>query len=456
MLKQIWSAFALFLTHLLFETFKLISRVGIIPFDASTGVVGYAKFAVTNTPESMVGDFKNLYKSSGLVDAIPKWMIVQDRFAFEEAEAGLGQYYIFGVILQKEHGFTYAPSSGSSSGAQTLNASVAGYIGQAQVEGFAIYARGRLSYDAAAKASRAGKKAFAQAYGAVLKNMKESHQYRLECSLLYGRDGLGKVSSIDTGVITITSATWATGIWAAGMSGAILEAFTGTGASVSQHNGDLTISAVSVSAKTVTVTGTSSAVVADDILYFKGARTTTAYKECPGLFRILSTTSGDLFNISTTTYELWRSQLYTVSGNLSLTAIMQGAARGIPFGLEKALLMCAPVKFAQLASDEAALRRYVQDTPQAKRGVKGISFMLGSVDVEILPHPLVREGHALLLPEQHVHRVGSTDVTFGLPGSGEPMQVHVTDTTALEIRSMSDQGIYIEVPAQAVLLDSIT
>ncbi len=397
--------------------------------------------AVANDPNSMIGDFKNLYKESGLVDAIPSWMIIQDRYKFEEAEAGLGQFYVFGVILQKEQGFTYAPSSGANSGVQTMNASVAGYIGQAQVEGYAIYLRSRLSYDAAAKASRAGKKAFAQAYGAVLKNMKESHQYRLECSLLYGRDGLGVVSGNTAGALAITAATWSTGTWASGMTGAVLEAFDGTGATANQHNGDLTISSVSVSTKTVTVTGTNAAVVANDVLYFKGARTTTGFNECIGLNRILSTTTGTLFNISATTYELWRSQQYSVGGNLSLTAIMQGAALGIPFGLGKAIFLCAPVKFAQLASDEAALRRYVQDTPNAKRGVKGIVFQLGSVDIEILPHPLIREGSGMLLPEDAVHRVGSTDVTFSLPGSGDSLQVHVTDATAIELRSMSDQGI---------------
>lgn len=410
--------------------------------------------AVANTPETMIGDFKNLYKDSGLVNAIPSWMIVQDRFPFEEAEAGLGQYYVFGVVLQKEQGFTYAPSSGASSGVITLNASVAGYIGSAQVEGFAIYLRSRLSYDAAAKASRAGKKAFAQAYGAVLKNMKESHQYRLECSLLYGRDGLATVSANTSGVLAITAATWATGIWASGMKGAILEAFTGVGASVSQHDGDLTISSISVANKTVTVTGTNSSVVANDILYFKGARTTTAYNECAGLNRILTNT-GSLFNIDAASYELWLAQSYAVNGNLSLTAIMNAAALGMSFGLEKAILLCAPEKFAQLASDEAALRRYVQNTPNTNRGVKGISFMMGSVDVEILPHPLVKQGTPMMLPQSAVHRVGAVDVTFSLPGSGEPMQVHVTDATALEIRSMSDQGIYLETPAQAVLLTGV-
>jgi hypothetical protein len=414
-----------------------------------------AKFAVTNDPTTLVGDFKNLYKESGLVNAVPSWMIVQDRYPFEEAEAGLGQYFIFGVVLQKEHGATYAPSSGASSGVQTLNASVAGYVGQAQIEGFAIYLRSRLSYDAAAKASRAGKKAFAQAYGAVLKNMKESHQFRLELSLLYGRSGIGKVSSISTGVITLVTAEYATGIWASGMKGCVLESWTSQAASATQHDGDLTISSISVANKTVTVTGTSSSVAANDFLYFKGARTSTGYNECAGLYAILANT-GTLFNISASSYELWASQAYAVGGNLSLTAIMNAGALGMSFGLEKAVLMCAPEKFAQLASDEAALRRYVQDTANAKRGVKGVSFQLGSVDIEILPHPLVKQGHALMLPEGEVHRVGSTDVTFSLPGSSEPMSVNVADSTAVELRSMSDMGIYISTPAQAVLLTGIT
>lgn len=294
-----------------------------------------------------------------------------------------------------------------------------------------------------------------QAYGAVLKNMKESHQYRLELSLLYGRDGLGVVDTNGgAGVLNLTDATWSTGTWASGMSGAVLEAFTGTGASVTQHNTDLVISAVDIANKAITVTGTSSAVAPGDVLYFKGARTTTGWNECPGIHRIL-TNAATLFNISAATYELWKSQTYDVSGNLSLTAIMQAAAMGVPFDLDKALLLCSPSRFAQLASDEAALRRYVQNTPDTKRGTKGISFLMGSVDVEILAHPLVRDGEAMLLAEETFHRVGSTDVTFAMPGSDEKLSVMVTDATAIELRSMSDQGIYSERPAPSVLLTNI-
>lgn len=413
--------------------------------------------ASTSGPVQLVGDFKNLYQESGLIDAVPTWAVCQDRFVFEEAEA-TGAYYIFGVVLQRENGATYAPSSGASSGPQSLNASIAGYVGQAQVEGFAIYMRSRLSYDAASKASRAGKKAFAQAYGAVLKNLKESHQYRLEVSLLYGQDGLGTVDSNDgSGGLTLTAASWATGIWAAGLKDAILEAFTTVAASATQHNGDLTITNVSVANKKVTVSGTSSAVVAGDILYFKGARTTTGWNECPGLHKVL-TNSGTLFNISASSYDAWQSQSYAVNGSLSMTAIMQGAALGMNYGLEDALLFCAPEKFAQLGTDEAALRRYIsrQDSERTKRGAKGISFMMGQVDVEVAAHPFIKQGEAFMLPTEYVHRAGSTDITFGMPGTGQPMEVHVTDVTALEMRSMSDQGIFIEKPAQAVLLSSIS
>lgn len=408
--------------------------------------------SVTNTPSTLVGDFKNLYEKSGLVEAIPTWALVQERFPFSAAEA-TGEFYVFGVVLQRENGFSYAPSSGSST-LVTLNAAVAGYVGQAKVEGYAIYLRSRLDYAAAAKASSRGKKAFAQAYGAVLKNMKESHQFRLEMSLLYGRDGIGVVDANNSGVLTITDASWAAGAWA-GMKDAILEAWTAVAASATQHNGDLTVSAVSIADKTVTVTGTSAAVVQNDILYFKGARTATGWNECAGLYRIL-TNATTLFNIDAASYQLWQANSYAVGGNLSLTAIMQGASIGMVFGLQKGLLLCSPSKFAQLASDEAALRRYIQDQRETKRGVKGISFLLGSVDVEILPHPLVRDGSAMLLNESSIQRIGATDITFAMPGSESKMEVHVTDQTALEMRSMSDQAIFSDQPATNVLLTGIT
>jgi len=98
----------------------------------------------------------------------------------------------------------------------------------AKIQSYAIYLASQLAYAAAARAASQGKAAFKSAYAAVLSNMKFSHMYRLECSLLYGRSGLGVVSSNTAGVLVLTQASFAPGIWGAGLKGSILEAFTAT------------------------------------------------------------------------------------------------------------------------------------------------------------------------------------------------------------------------------------
>jgi hypothetical protein len=62
----------------------------------------------------------------------------------------------------------------------------------------------------------------------------------------------------------------------------------------------------------------------------------------------------------------------------------------------------------------------------------------------------------MLLNESSIQRIGATDITFGMPGSDSKMEVHVTDTTALEMRSMSDQAIFSDMPASCVLMTGIT
>jgi hypothetical protein len=409
--------------------------------------------AAVNSPDTLPGLFKEVYSKLGLVQACPTWAVCQEKFPFEQGEA-IGEAYVIAVTLTKEGGFTYAPSMGANA-VPASPTPIAATILHAKVQSYAIYLASQLAYAAAARAASQGKAAFKSAYAAVLSNMKFSHMYRLEASLLYGRDGLGVVADNTTGVLDITEASFAPGIWGAGLKGSVLQAFTATTESATQHNGDLVIDEVDISARTVTVTGTSSAVVTNDVLYFKNARTTTAWNECVGLYRIL-TNDSTLFDIDAAEYDAWKSQAYACDGQISLTAIMRLSAKCYAYGLEKAMLMVAPERFADLASDEAALRRYNDAGKRADRGPKSIFFSMGGVDIEIVSHPMLKLGHAFLLPSDEVHRIGSTDVTMALPGSGEELSVQVSNATAIEFRSMSDQGIYLEVPARAGLLTGIT
>ena len=409
--------------------------------------------AQVNSPVSMEGIFKEVYSKLGLVQACPTWAVLQDRYKFEVGEA-IGEAYVIGVTLTKEGGFVYAPSMGANA-VPASPTPIAATILHAKVQSYAIYLASQLAYAAASRAASQGKAAFKSAYAAVLQNMKFSHMYRLECSLLYGRDGLGIVSSNTSGALLLTEASFAPGIWGAGLKGNVIESFTTVDETATQHNGDLVIDEVDITARTITVTGTNAAVVPNDVLYFKSARTTTGWNECVGLYRILTNT-GVLFDIDADDYDSWRSQAYNVAGQLSLTAIMRLAAKCQAYGLTRALLLVAPERFADLASDEAALRRYNDDGAKAKRGPKSISWSMGGTDIEIVSHPMLKLGHAMLFPEDELHRIGSTDVTMALPGSSEELTVQVSNSTAIEFRSMSDQAVYLEVPARAGLAYGIT
>jgi hypothetical protein len=119
--------------------------------------------------------------------------------------------------------------------------------------------------------------------------------------------------------------------------------------------------------------------------------------------------------------------------------------------------LVAPRIFAELASDEAALRRYDSSfsSSEAKRGNKALKFSTGTGSIEILPHPYMPESNAAILPLDYVKLVGSSKLTAGLPGVGD-LAVQVTDTAAVELRMFADMSPCILKPALCVLFTGIT
>lgn len=396
--------------------------------------------------------FKRVY-GDGTIKAVPKFAKIMKTVPFSQKEK-LGDMYVVPVLLQHEHGFTYGAHA---DGAFTLNAAVAGATQQAQIRGSMIVLRSRLSYEDIFKAAQAGPAAFESATGLVVENMQTSFAKRQELAFLYGQQGIGQVSSIASGVITLTDASWAPGIWS-GMKDCILEAFNSQAASSSQHDTDLTVSSVDYSNKAVTVSGTSSSVVANDHLYFKGAKTTTAYKECAGIDKILSNT-GTLFNIAANTYELWRSNQRSVGGPISMLAILNGVSDAVNMGLmEDATVYLATVRWNSLNADQAALRRYGAYSNKAENGSENIVYHSVNGAIEIEAHPFVKEGEGFLIPNpaKRLQRVGASDVTFRRPGRADQIFLEVPDVAGLELRAFSDQAIMSTVPAQCTKYTGIT
>ena len=401
--------------------------------------------AAANSATTINAWLKEIYADS-LQTLIPEGVRLVKMVKFSAGEKELGDKYIQPVALTHEFGFTVG------SGAFSLNAAVAATYAEAQVDGKNLLLRTQVSYDAMSRASTS-KKAFMKWSEQVIGNMTASFTKRLEILHFYGGASLGQVSDNSSGTLTITTASWASGIWA-GSEGMILEAFTAlTGGS--QHNGDLTVSTVDLVARTVTVTGTSAAVVANDYLFFKGFRGS----EMNGIDAIVTNT-GSLYNISAASYALWKGNSYSAgSAKLTFKKIQHAVALAVTKGCdEKVTVFCSPATFADLNSDLSALQRMDNSYKKAKgeQGFEAISFYGVNGEIEVVPSIYVKEGEAFCVPLSKLKRLGSTDVTMRMPGQAEDQLVlQISDSAGYEMRLFYDGNLFCERPAWLVKITGI-
>lgn len=387
---------------------------------------------------------KEIYAKDGLNKLMPEAKFLLDKFPFDTGES-IGDKYIQPVQLSHCHGFA------TGTGAFALQDPQAAVFAEAQVTALPILLRESLSYQAAHKMT-SSKKAFIDGSQVLYGTMMDSHVHRAEVLLRYGGRSLGQVASNAAGVITITTASWAPGIWQA-LEGCIVEVFTAlTGGS--QRNGDMTITAVDVEARTITVSGTSAAVAANDFIFFKGFRG----NEMIGIDAIASNT-GTIFNINAAQYGLWKASAYS-SGAAALTMpkLLAAAARSANRGCREPLLaMVSNVTFGNLNADQAALRAY--DGEYRKKGENGFEelvFHAQNGALTVIPDHMIKEGEAFLLPEKRFKRIGETDITFKRPGrSDEQVWLELPNNAGYEVRSYSSFGLFCERPAYITKITGI-
>jgi hypothetical protein len=404
----------------------------------------------TNSLDSL---FKRIW-GDGTIKALPKFSIIQEEVPFSKQER-TGDMYVVPVLLQFEHGFSYGVHG---DGDFALNSPVNGKVLQAQVRGSMIVLRSRLSYEDVFKAAEAGAQAFESSVGLVVENMQRSFSKRQEITFLYGQRSIGKVLTNTSGSFVLTTDSWAPGLWA-GMKSCVLEGFDSLSASANQDGSDLTIVGVTMTSRTVDCTGsTHTGVDANTYLWFKGARTTTAFKECAGIDKIMSNT-GELFNIDASLYELWKSNSYPVGGAMSMLAALNGISLAQNLGLDDvAKLYLGTRRWNSLNADQASLRRYGAYSAKAENGSEGIVYHSGNGATEIVAHPFVKEGEAFLIvnPKKQMLRVGATDITMRRPGMSQNIFRELENNAGLELRAFSDQAVMIKLPAQCTKFTGIT
>lgn len=402
--------------------------------------------------------YKEQYGDS-LNNVVPNSSIVYDLIKFDEGDGGsLGDSWRQSVTISNEHGFTYA---GSGGGQVTLSAAVPATILEGNSSGFEMIGRSRITYAAASRGT-SSKKAFAQTWGTVLLNLRKASMKRTELTLLRGQLGLGVVSGNSSGTLTITDASWSPTTWA-GMEGAILEAWTGTSASETQHNGDLTISTVSFANKTITVTGTNSAVVANDVLYFKGARTASTFKEGPGLLKIAAN-SGSLFGIDAAIYALWGGNTKSSFGTPTMARYLDAVTAAVEKGLEEKCHLLVPPKGWEVMNADLAAQRMYDGTykkEKAENGSQRIAYYGQAGEIEVISHVYLQRGESVIFPKTPYKRIGSADIQMGVPGlsgGGTDRDVffHIESDNTVEARAFSDQSLFCDMPSTSVYISGIT
>ncbi len=415
-------------------------------------------------PSVLTGLFKEAY-ADRIETLVPDVAKVVKLVPFVERDKEEGNKYHQPVILSNEHGITYA---GPNAGAFALNSAISMNMGDAQVQGSQMLLRAALSYDAAAKASN-NVKAFVKATELIVENMMESMTKRLEVALLYGGSSNGlaivgtstNISTTST-KLNVTTASWATGIWA-GMENATVDLYSAAFAK-KNPNLALTITAIDMDNRTLTVTGNTTDIAAIDTFVAANTNTcplffTGAYgNEMSGLDAILTNT-GSLFNISATTYSLWKAASYSAnSAALTMGKILSGIAKPIQRGLaEDVTALVNPVTWGNLNSDLSALRRYdgSYEKKKLENGVMGIVYHAQNGDVEIVSHSCVKEGEAFIFPDKKLQRLGAMDLTFKTPGREDEIFLHLPSNAGFELRLYTDQALFCRTPARCVKVTNI-
>ena len=427
--------------------------------------------AVTNDTTQLTGLLKNVY-AKGIVDAYSFAAPLASRLIkFDQQAAGLGNTYNQPVDLQLENSFT----SSAADTVPTFLAINAGKMENATATGCQLYGRSAVSYEAMARSKYPTQKAFETAVKRVTKRLSMSHLKRLEMQLICGRRGVAVGSAISgtstTRALVVSDESWSAARFA-GMVGATLamqRADRSTAvAPVAGAVGSFFLSSVTTSTKTLNITANSTDATDMDtywpiggILHFESNGTITQFgttTEIAGL-EAWCNMSGPWFNIATGTYDLWNPNVYSTStGVISFGKIVEAAEMTAPYGAVKKLVaLCSVKAFSVLNTDLAALRQYDSSykTSKGELGVEGIEFKCSVGTIEILPHPMCSDGICIIFAPDEVLRTGACDIEF-VERNGEKLVLESATTPSGEMRTMSNQQLFVEQPRHLVYMSGIT
>lgn len=403
--------------------------------------------------------FKEVY-GDDVKDLVPKAARLQKDFKFVSRDKQEGNLYHQPVKVTRSHGWTLS----TTGDAFPLNAAQPARTADAQVRGSSFVLREVISYDAAAKLlsgkGESRKRAFVSGSAYMVENMTETAAFVLETQLLHGQRDIGVVSSVSgsgtTRTYVLTAATFIPALWA-GLENGYVDAYDTTGATQRNASGTFQVTAVDVSARSITLSGIDAeltATVATDKFYLRDTKSA-------GMVGALSiaSNSGTMFNINASTYSLWAGNSFSAgSAALSYIKVLQGMNLPVNRGLMTDVIgYVSPKSWTDCMNDLSALRQYVGKTGgEIEQGSDGIKFHGQSGSMELVPHILMKPSEALFIPKGDFIRLGASELTFNPPGaSDKDFFEHLPDHAGYGLRCYWNQAVFSPAPAKCLLITSI-
>ena len=176
---------------------------------------------------------------------------------------------------------------------------------------------------------------------------------------------------------------------------------------------------------------------------------------------IMSQNQGALFGIDAANFGMWRGNFRSSVGNLRLSTLVRALSPVINAGAQaKRIRAVVPTEFfAQVANDESSLRMYGNSGPRAVNGFSAIEFYLpGDSVLELLGHPLQKDGYVRAYCPDEVRRVGPQDLTFVTRGAGgnDQLILESVTTPSSEIRLGGQFAPICETPRHMLSLTGVT
>lgn len=427
--------------------------------------------ATSQVGDVLSGIVKRVYSKEGVIRLLADEDQFQTDFPFMTSQR-IGEAYQQPLTLASEQGVAY----GAAGTTFTIAAPSTFVVEQAAVGAYQICIASKIDYDSFFRTQEVGEAAFDSAARLQVEEMAKSGKKRTEISMIYGGDALALAASSTnsvSGQIVVTvgnNGSWAAGIWS-GLENATFDFWQQGGATKINTTTTFKLTNVDQVNKILTFTGDPTNATSINTyvnantnkaqIVFAGTGVTTlGDQEMVGLKLIASNTSGTLFGLSASTYNLWAGNIQNL-GNTAITfakiqdAVALLVARGLKGDLNVYL---NPFSWANLLTDQAALRMFDSSYSSAEvdNGAETITFHSQNGKLRIKSHIYLKEGDAIFLPPKHVKRIGSTDWTFGVPGSMNGQVWFPNADSSVSYRAYSAQSVFVEKPAQSLFMTGIS